>query len=801
MFTDVVDMEQVVDESFCQYAGAVLQSRALIDVRDCIKPSTRQMLFALYDANFLSNEAYRKTLKAIGAATNIYIHGDSSLLGIIMRSAQKFAMRYPLIDVHGNAGTLHKTGNWAAARYTESRLSEIADKIIMADLKKDTIAEWRDNYDDTIKYPAVLPSKGFYNIVNGSLGIAVGAGSMIPQFNLKDVNKALETLLLNPDATFEELYCQPDFATGAYLINERQVKNALKYGNKEQAIKNGVDANDVASCKLRSNIDYDKKDNCLIVTELPYGVYTETVCEQLETILEDETNPGIDRFNDLTGATPFIKIYLMKNIDPERVKRYLFKNTSLQYYSGINLTMLDNNGRFPKVFTWKEALQAHINHEVEVYRRGYEYDAKILKHKIHILEGLIICLASIDEVVTLIKNSESSADAKKKLIERFNVDEEQASAVLKITLSRLARLEVEKIKSDKIALEAQLAEIEKILNDKELFNNELIKTWRAVADKFGDEHRTKIIEVDETAIDDKEIEEVPPEDVVVVTTTGGFIKRVPLSTFKVQKRGGVGIKSIDDVIMDTCKTNTIDVMMFFTDKGRMYRLLVNDIPSGTNASKGVNIGNLIALDANEKIISVSSLKRKSLPKYIIFVTRKGLVKKSLLSAYTTTKRSGGVKALKLTEGDEVAKVLFQDDEEIILVTKNGNVLRFESSKVAPIGKDCTGVKGINLRGDDYIVTALSLHKYSDDLFIAHANGLGKKVNTDELPIQSRGGVGVTVGKDEVAGAAMISNVDNIIITGTANSICISAKDIPLQGRATQGAALIKGNVIKSIAKI
>jgi DNA gyrase subunit A len=242
-------------------------------------------------------------------------------------------------------------------------------------------------------------------------------------------------------------------------------------------------------------------------------------------------------------------------------------------------------------------------------------------------------------------------------------------------------------------------------------------------------------------------------------------------------------------------------MMFFTDKGRMYRLLVNDIPSGTNASKGVNIGNLIALDANEKIISVSSLKRKSLPKYIIFVTRKGLVKKSLLSAYTTTKRSGGVKALKLAEGDEVAKVLFQDDEEIILVTKNGNVLRFESSKVAPIGKDCTGVKGISLKGDDYIVTALSLHKYSDDLFIAHANGLGKKINTDELPIQNRGGVGVTVGKDEVAGAAMISNADNIIVTGTANSICISAKDIPLQGRATQGAALIKGNVIKSIAKI
>ena len=800
MFTDI-DMKNTVDESFCQYAGAVLQSRALVDVRDCLKPSTRQILFALFHQNFLSNEAYRKTLKATGAAASIYIHGDASSEGIIMRSGQSFAMRYPLTDIHGNTGTLHKSGNWAAPRYTECRLSTITDKLLLADLKKETIDEWRDNYDDTLQYPAVLPSKGFYNIVNGSLGIGVGAGSMIPQFNIKDINKALETLLLNPNADFEDIYCRPDFATGGLIINEKQIKNTLKYGNKEMAISAGIDPKDVGACKIRSVIDYDAKDNCLVVKELPYSVYTETICEQLEAILDEESNPGIDRFNDLTGETPLIKIYLHKNIDPERVKRYLYKNTSLQYYYGINLTMLGSKGHFPKVFSWKEALQEHVDHEVEVYKRGYEYDIRVLKHKIHIYEGLIICLASIDEVIALIKGSESTADAKAKLIKNFNLDEEQATAVLKITLSRLTHLEVEKIKADKESLEKQLAEIEKILANKDLFNNELVKTWRAVAEKYGDDHRSKYIEVVENEADEKEIEEVPPEEVVVVTTQGGFIKRVPMSTFKVQRRGGVGIKSTDDVIMDTCKTNTIDVMMFFTDKGKMYRLLVNDIPEGTNASKGVNVGNLIQLDAGERVISVSSLKRKSLPQFIIFVTKQGLVKKTLLSEYTTTKRSGGVNAIKLHENDDVARVIFQDDEELILVTKNGNAIRFETGGIAPIGKNSYGVKGVNLKPGDYVVTALPIHKYTDDLFVAFDGGIGKKINTDELPVQARGGVGVLIGKETVAGAAMVGKGDKLIITGTASSICIDAKEVPLLGRAAQGVGLIKGNVIKSIAKI
>ena len=794
-----IDMKETIDDSFCQYAGAVLQSRALVDVRDCLKPSARQIFFCLYNAGFLDSKPYHKTLSAIGKSTDIYIHGDASAEGIMIRSGQDFAMRNPLMDISGNTGTLQKSGNWAAPRYTECRLSGLTTKLF-EDLKKDTIEEWRNNYDDTIQYPSVLPSKGFYNIVNGSLGIGVGAGSMIPQFNLKDVNKALETLLTNPDASFEDIYCQPDFATGGYLINEPIVKNTLKYGNKENAEKAGV--KEAGACKLRAVIDYDKKDNCLIVKELPYSVYTNTICEQLEAIIEDEEhNPGIDRFNDLTSDVPLIKIYLHKGIDPDRVQRFLYKNTSLEYYFGINLTMLGDNGRFPKVFTWKEALQEHIDHECVVYRRGFEFDIKKINSRIHILDGIIICLASIDEVIKTIKNSSSTADAKINLISKFKLDDEQATAVLDMKLARLSHLEVEKIKKEKNELATKRDNIQKILDNKELFNNELIKGWKDIANKYGDDHRTKVITVTEPANEEKEIEQIKAEEVVVITTQNGFIKRVPASSFKVQKRNGVGIKSADEVIMDTCKTNTIDIMMFFTDKGKMYRLLVNDIPSGNNTSKGINIGNLIQLDAGEKVISVSSLHRKSLPQFAIFITKNGMIKKSLLSEYTIAKRNSGVAAIKLQKEDSVAKVIFQDNEEIMVFTKNSMAIRFETEKIAPIGRNTAGVKAINLKDGDSVLTALPIHKYSDNLFLAFDGGFGKRVNLDEFSVQGRGGKGVSIGKEVLAGAAMVSDTDNILICGATNTICIAAKDVPISGRTTQGVGLIKGNIIKSIAKI
>ena len=311
-----MDLTPIIKESFTQYSGAVLQSRALVDVRDCLKPSARQIFYCLYTDKFVHSKPFKKTLKGIGSAMRMYIHGDSSCEGVIMRAGQPFAMRYPLIEVEGSFGNLMESGNWAAPRYTSARLSELAN-YLFADIDKDTIKEWRDNYDDTEQYPAVLSTKGFYNIVNGSMGIGIGMSSSIPQFNLREVNEALIKLLWNPDIDFEEIYCAPDFATGALLLNESAVKDSLKNGN-------GF------ACKLRSVVEFDSKERCFVVKEIPYSVYTNTICGELEKILEAEDNPGIDRFNDLTNSTPLIKIYLTRSANPDIVLKYLYKNTSLQ---------------------------------------------------------------------------------------------------------------------------------------------------------------------------------------------------------------------------------------------------------------------------------------------------------------------------------------------------------------------------------------------------------------------------------------------------------------------------------------
>ena len=421
---------EVIKESFIQYSGAVLQSRALVDVRDCLKPSARQIFYCMETDGFTGNKPFRKTLKAIGSAMRLYIHGDSSCEGVIMRAGQPFAMRYPLVEVEGSYGTLTDSGNWSAPRYTAARLSPLMDTMFV-DIKKDTITEWRDNNDDTEQYPAVLPSKGFYNLCNGSMGIGVGASSSIPQFNLTELNNALIKLLLNPEVAPQDLVILPDFATGCTLLNPEAVKQSLIEGHGD-------------SCRLRAITHYDQKDNAIVVTEVPYGVYTSTICGEINKIVEEESNPGIERVNDLTGSTPLIKIYLMKKVNPAAVLAYLYKNTSLESWYAINFTMLDQ-GRFPKVFGWKETLQAHIDHEKEVYRRGFEFDIHKAEARIHILDGLIIAIANIDEVVAVIKGAVTVDAARKGLISKFLLDDVQAKAVLDTKLSRLAHHEFEKL--------------------------------------------------------------------------------------------------------------------------------------------------------------------------------------------------------------------------------------------------------------------------------------------------------------------------------------------------------------------
>ena len=769
------NLKPIIEDSFIQYTGAVLQSRALVDVRDGLKPSARQIFYSMLQRKLTHDKPYKKTANAVGMAmADFYIHGDSSCEGVIMRAGQPFAMRYPLVEVKGNAGSLIESGNWAASRYTESRLSKISN-ILFTDIDKDTIAEWRDSYDNTKQYPAVLPTKGYYNICNGTMGIGIGMASSVPQYNLREMNEKLEYLLLHPDCEFEDIYIAPDFATGAILLNETDVKNSMKKGN-------GF------ACKLRSVVEYDKKDNCFVVTEIPYGVYTNTICGELEDIINGEENPGVDRFNDLTGKTPLIKIYLAKKTNPDRVLKYLYKNTSLQSHYGINFTMLDN-GRFPKVFTWKEMLQAHIDHEKEVYRRGFEFDLKKIEDRLHIIEGLLKVIEDIDNVVRIIKTSESVQVARQQLMTSYNLDEVQVKAILDMKLSRLAHLEVEKLKSEKTKLENERNFIYNIIRNEELFNNELIKGWREVAKKFGDNRRTQILNIS------KEDEE-PTEthELLINLSNQNNIYVTTVSTLYTQRRGGVGNKfkmSKGEYVISTASGTNLDTVLLFSNKGNCYNLN----PATLQFETVLPIESLVELGPNEQIKNLVFLNKSRQKNYIIFLTKNGILKKSQLSEYNI-KRRGGVKALNLDTNDEIVSILFLNDERIGMMTARGQFVMCETKDIRAIGRVARGVKGITLNKDDYLVSAQVIPTDTKEFLTISEKGYIKRTSIKDFSVTGRGTKGSKIHKlnddDDflVCFAALVNETETVIVSSHAQ-IKINLNEVSLLTKGAQGTKSIK----------
>ena len=769
------ELKPIIEQSMIQYAGSVLQSRALVDVRDCLKPSARQIFYALYTDKFVSSKPHHKTLKAVGSLSRFYIHGDASAVGILMRAGQSFAMRYPLMDVKGNAGTLMESGNWAHQRYTESRLSPLAN-YLFADIDKNTIEEWRDNYDDTEQYPGVLPTKGFYNIVNGTQGIAVGAASSIPQYNLRELNNALIHLIDNPDCDFDEIYCAPDFATGAILYNEDDVKESMKNGQ-------GF------ACKLRSVVEYDSKERCFIVTEIPYGVYTNTICGQLEEIVNGEDNPGIERFNDLTGSTPLIKIYLTKKANPDKVLKYLYKNTFLQYHYGINFTMLDN-GRFPRVFGWKEMLQSHIDHERIVYRRAFEFDLDKIKSRIHIIDGLLICMARIEEVIQTIRNSASSSAASIALQQNFLLDAAQAKAVLDMKLSRLAHLEVKKLENERAELQLKAEAIEKILNDEELFKEEIKKGWREVAAKFGDNRRTKILNISKEEEEPTEIRTLQ-----VSLTNKNRVYTMESSTLYTQKKGTVGKKiKLDkgEYIMSTCLIQTDEEILFFTQEGNYYhcpasKLMIDEI---------VHISNLF-LFGEEQFCNLCGVSKKNAKPFILFVTKNGILKKSNLSEYNI-KRSGSAKALTLDEGDEIVSVLFVNSEKIGLLSAGGNFLITTTSDIRPIGRTTKGIKGMKLNEEDYVISAHIIPEDTISIMSVSGEGNAKQTKISEFATQGKNTKGARLQKvmseDWMADFKPIVNETEVSIASTSSTLKIKVNEVAMLSRGAQGSRAIKMGV-------
>lgn len=768
----MAELKSILEQSMTQYAGAVLQSRALVDVRDCLKPSARQIFFCMDKYKYTAAKPFNKTMAAIGdAMKHFYIHGDSSCEGIIMRAGQPFAMRYPLVEVKGNGGTLLSSGNWAAPRYTETRLSKLA-AYLFNDIDKDTIDDWRDNYADNERYPAVLPTKGYYNVVNGSQGIGIGMACSIPQYNLRELNNALIHLIDNPDCDFEEIYCAPDFATGAILYNESDVKESMKNGT-------GF------ACKLRSVVEFDSKERCFVVTEIPYGVYTNTICGQLEEIINGEDNPGIERFNDLTGKTALIKIYLSKKANPDKVLQYLYKNTSLQYYYSINFTMLDQ-GRYPKLFTWKEMLQAHLEHEKSVYINGFQFDRRKILARLHIIKGLMKALSMIDEVIKTIKQSADAKNASIGLQRLLNIDEIQAKAILDLKLSRLTHLDITKLEAEKSDLETEKERIEAILGDELLLKKEIEKGLREVAEKFGDARRTKIINI---AKDDEEPTEIKSLQISMTNQNNIFLSEV--STLYTQKRGGVGSKAklaVGEYVTHTEQLESNEEVAFFTARGDFYHC-----PATTLA-----VGEKIAIEAlfgisNERIVAIAAFNKRRINKNIAFFTKNGLIKKSELTEYNL-KRSGSLKAINLDSNDEIVSILFINDEDVGIMTEQGNFIRITTKDIRAIGRIAKGIKGIKLNDGDSVCCANIIPDNTKYLASVTAAGLCKKTPIEEFSIQGKNTKGSKIqkltDKDVMVDFCAIGAETELLFASNNSIIKILVQDVPTLSRGAQGSKAI-----------
>lgn len=765
------DIKDIVKESFITYAGAVLQSRAIVDVRDCLKPSARQIYYALYTDKFISSKPYRKTLKAVGSLARFYIHGDASAVGVLMRSGQDFSLRYPLMDVKGNFGSLMESGNWASQRYTESRLSKIAD-LLFEDIQKDTISEWRDNYDNTEQYPGVLPTKGFYNIVNGTLGIGVGAASSIPAYNLREVNEALIKLLWNPEIDFDEIFCAPDFATGGILLNRDEVKESMKNGQGK-------------SCKLRSVIEYDNKEKVLVVTQLPYGVYTNTICEELNKILESDENPGIDRYIDSTGSKPLIKIYLTKTANINKVLKYLYTNTSLQSYYGINFTLLDH-GRFPRIFTWREALLAHLDHEKEVYRRGYEYDVRKIRARLHIIQGLLAAIDNIDEVVQTIKTSSSTKDANIKLQKLLEVDEEQAKAILEIKLSRLAKLETSKLTDEWNELEAKLNGIMEILQDETKFKAEIEKGFRKVIEKYGDERRTQVLNIE--GEDDAPVE---VKSLIINLTNKNNLMISEASSLYISKRGAAGTKmkvDKDEYIVSTTNGKTTDTLLFFTNRGNMYSYDIKTLETDTK----IAIEQLVPIQNQEQVCSLTNQSNEE-KQFALFFTKEGYIKKTSIEDFSSRKKQG-LKVITLGEKDEIVSVLFCNEDNFGIITSKGQFLISTSKDIKPVGRVAKGIKGIKLE-DDYVIGARLVPKETKDYIFLSSNGLIKKVRASEFSLGGHNTKGTKViraaQKDNLKDFLPINDERYLITQAKTSQIKIDISSITRVSKTAAGAQVIK----------
>ena len=780
-----------VEQSFLDYSLSVITDRAIPSAEDGLKPVVRRILWDMWDKGYKNDKKFVKCAQPVGDTMGrFHPHGDSSIYGALVGISQPWNMRYPLITFHGNNGS--RDGDEPAAyRYTECKLSKIGEEILR-DIKKNTV-DWNSAYTEEEEEPVYLPGVIPNLLVNGTTGIAVAMACSFAPHNLNEIMDACIKVLNEPDVKVKDLLNivnGPDFPTGGLLINKDELATAYTTGKGRVRVR--------AEYKIETK---NGKDS-IVYTSIPYKVSKESLIEDIDKLCEEKKIEGIVSIRDESGngEVRFV-VELAKGVSSAPIIAKLFKFTRLEDTYSFNQVALVN--KEPRLLNLKQLIEVYLEHQKDVLKRATQFDLEKVKARIHILEGLILALENIDNVIALIKQSNSPSEAVSKLMTTYHLTEIQGKAIVDMKLSRLTKLEKIELETEKQEKVKEAERLESILKNP---IPELERIFNEIKTKYGDSRRTTITQIAEETKEEKEIAFVEPEKCVVVLTEGGCIKRIPTTSYRTQKRNGKGIKTQDDITNMILRTNTIDSLMIFTDRGKMYRLLVNDIPVGTNVSIGQSIKSLVAMDTDENPAVIYSIYRDTDAKYVFFTTKNGLVKKTTLEEYVKSKKKTGIAAISIKEGDELVSVCLVKDEPMILLTKNGYGIKFSSMEIGATSRATSGVKGITINPDDEVIAALPLRHDTDAIAIISETGLGKKFSSSELPLQKRAGKGLICYKPTnstgfVADGALISDEDNILIIGDKSSICISATEIPELSRASIGNQIIKNNKVKSISKV
>lgn len=780
---NTINIENEVSQNFIDFSHEANCQRAFADARDGLKPGQRACLWEMFIKGYSSNKPHVKSAKISGGTiATWWPHGDVAIYDTFARMSQPWINNMPEVDWHGANGSIQISGEPAASRYTEARLSKIAEEGLFYNIKKHNVP-MKLNFSEDEEWPEVLPAIIPRLMINGCQGIGSTIANVWLPHSLNDLAEVIDNYLSTGKLDYSNL--APSFPTGGIIINKNDIHKIYETGKGKVIVR--------GKAKI--------KDNLILITEIPYQVYVEPLIDQIKELIQEDEITGISNILNKSDKKKLL-IEIECDGSPSSVLANLYKKTNLQKSYSANQYALV--GKTPRLLNLKEYLDIYIQHNIDCIIREATFDRDKALARLEVVEGLLIALADIDNIINIIKKSDSTANAKENLIKKYGFTDNQVTAILNMKLSSLAKLEGVKLENEKEDLKKEIKRLGYLIVDKSTQHKEFKNRFDKIVKKYGDVRRTELAQI-ETPKEEKEIAFVEPKDVVVFCTKGGYIKRIPKENFKPQRKNGKGLKNKDDAVLASISTNTTDTLMIFTKSGKMYRMLVDDVPEGTNATKGTSLFSLLSLENNDDIVMITSLYYKTKAKYIVFFTKNGLIKKTKLEEYTETKKKTGIQAIKIKDGDGIANVTFLADEKVILVTKKGFAIKFETKSIDPTSRVTMGVKGIKLAEGDEVLLGLPVHDEVNDYFtVVTEDGCGRRLKIKNIPLQNKGGIGAKVCADgkKIAAAAMLAETDEAVIIGTPNNICISAKDIPvLENRMTEGSKLINGSKVNYIIKL